>query len=140
MPIGTNNWNIETYKNQTYSVSQFLRTVRTNVKIIIKVSLFFLLKASFLFKMKGYHNRSFFDSLFCGYELDSSMNLPKAANFKVKTELMSLGLALVSCHLVCTWLNIALMRAQCSRPASYITLCIVSYFLGSMFQFITFYK
>ena len=95
---------------------------RTNEKIIIKVSLFFLLKASFFFKMKGYHNRSFFDSLFCGYELDFSMNLPKAANFKVirKTELMSVGLTLVSCHLVCTWLNIGLMRAQCSRPASHI--------------------
>ena len=112
MPIGTNNWDVENYRNKL-----------ENVKIIIKVSLFFLLKASFLFKMKGYHNRSFFDSLFCGYELDFSMNLPKAANFKVirKTELMSVGLTLVSCHLVCTWLNIALMRDQCSAVGLHLT-------------------
>ena len=42
------------------------------------------------------------------------MNLLKPTNFKVirKTELMSVGLTLVSCHLVCTWLNIALMKAR----------------------------
>ena len=73
MPIGTNNWDVETYRNKLekkWIICLFLRNVRrTNEKIIIKVSLFFLLKASFLFKMKGYHNRSFFDSVFCEYEL-----------------------------------------------------------------------